>query len=403
MILFPVEVVLLRIYALLLKLAAAILPVPSPLVFAGPGSRLQLCATIASSGVNNLLIVTDATLNKLGLLDDMQAELTKRGVNFVIYDGIEPDPTVAQIEAGFEVLKQHQCEAVLAVGGGSPIDAAKVIAALATNHKPVFKMAGLFKVRKPLLPLYAIPTTSGTGAEVSVGAVVTDTEQQRKLVLADITLVPKMACLDGEISVGVPPAITADTGMDALTHAVESYIARNHFAASDSMALAAVRLIMQNLPQAHADGKDLEARQNMALAAHYAGIAMSKAGLGYTHAIAHNFGALYHVPHGRANAIVLPYVLEYSKSHCAGRLADLARAAGLGGPQDDDATLADAFITKVRSLNASFGIPAQLDQLNLEDVPRITKAAMKEARTTYAVPRYISSKGMSNLVKEIGA
>ncbi|MDX1497486.1 MAG: iron-containing alcohol dehydrogenase, partial [Salinisphaeraceae bacterium] len=174
MIPFAIEVFFLRCYAFLLKIAVRILPMPSPLVFAGPGSRLQLCATIASTDVKNLLVVTDAMLNKLGLLDDMLAELEKRGVNTVVYDGIEPDPTVAQIEAGFDMLKANNCEAVLAVGGGSPIDAAKVIAALPTNNKPIVKMAGLFKVRKPLLPLYVVPTTAGTGSEVSVGAVVTD-------------------------------------------------------------------------------------------------------------------------------------------------------------------------------------------------------------------------------------
>lgn len=402
MIPFAVEVFFLRCYALILKVAAVILPVPTPLVFAGPGSRFQLCATIASSGVKKLLIVSDATLNKLGLLDDMQAELSKRGVDFVVYDGIEPDPTVDQIEAGFKVLKDNSCEAVLAVGGGSPIDGAKVIAAMATNNKPILKMAGLMKVRKAILPLYVVPTTAGTGSEVSVGAVVSDPVAQRKLVLADLTLVPKMACLDGEIYLGVPPAVTADTGMDALTHAVESYLSRNHFDSSDQMALAAVRLIMENLPRVYADGKDLEARQNMALAAHYAGIAMSKAGLGYVHAIAHNFGALYHVPHGRANAMVMPYVLEYSKPACMDRLAELARTAGLSVTGDSDALLADRFIAKVREMNASFGIPAQLEALQAADIPRITKAAMSEARQTYPVPRYMSSETCSKLVAQIG-
>ncbi len=399
---FALEVFFLRCYALILKAAAIILPVPTPLVFAGPGSRLQLCATIASSGVKNILIVSDATLNKLGLLDDMQAELAKRGVSYVVYDGIEPDPTVAQIEAGFAVLQDNNCEAVLAVGGGSPIDGAKVIAAMATNPKPILKMAGLMKVRKPLLPLYVVPTTAGTGSEVSVGAVVSDTVNKRKLVLADLTLVPKMACLDGEIYLGVPPAVTADTGMDALTHAVESYLSRNHFESSDKMALAAVRLIMVNLPRVYENGKDLEARQNMALAAHYAGIAMSKAGLGYVHAIAHNFGALYHVPHGRANAMVMPYVLEYSKPACTDRLAELARVSGLGEAGDSEAKLADRFIAKVREMNSSFGIPAQLEALQASDIPRITKAAMSEARQTYPVPRYMSSATMSRVVREIG-
>ena len=283
------------------------------------------------------------------------------------------------------------------------IDGAKVIAALATNKKPVLKMAGLFKVRTPLLPLYAIPTTAGTGSEVSVGAVVTDRLARRKLVLADLTLLPKMACLDPEIQLGVPPAVTADTGMDALTHAVEAYLSRNHLPASDEMALSAVRLIMKNLPKVYADGKDVDARQNMALASHYAGIAMSQAGLGYVHAIAHNFGALYHVPHGRANAMVLPYVLEYSKPACIDRLATLARVSGLDTNGRSNVQLADDFIDHIRSLNRGFGIPDKLEALRSTDIPQITKAAMKEARATYPVPRYMSSNQCSQLVAQIQA
>ncbi len=401
MIPFALKVLLLRAYMRVLKFVVWVLPYKIPLVFAGPGSRLQLCATIASSGIKKILIVTDGMINQLGLLEPMKEELGKRGVDYVVYDGIQPDPTADQIEAGFEVLKANQCEAVLAVGGGSSIDGAKVIAARATNNKPIEKMVGLFKVRKPLLPLYVIPTTAGTGSEVTVGAVVTDTVQQRKLPIADLTLVPKMACLDGEISLGVPPPITAATGMDALTHAVEAYISRNHIENSDQMATAAVRLIMEYLPRAFENGQDLEARQNMALAAFYAGIALSQAGLGYVHGIAHNFGALYHVPHGWANAIVLPHVLEYSKPDCSDRLAELARISGLGKAGDSDEQLADLFIARVREMKASFGIPEQLDKLKAEDIPRIAKAAMEEAHSTYAVPRYMDRKTCEAVVGQM--
>lgn len=401
MIPFGLKVFLLRSYMKLLKFVAWIMPVKMPLVFAGPGSSLQLCATIASSGVQSVLIVTDAMLSKIGLLDPMKEELSQRGVRVVVFDGVEPDPTIAQIEAGYEVLKQHQCEAVLAIGGGSSIDAAKVIAARATNDKPIEKMTGLFKVRKAILPLYVVPTTAGTGSEVSVGAVVSDPEQKRKLPIIDITLMPKMACLDGNIYLGVPPPITAATGMDALTHAVESYISRISFADSDQMAIASVRLIMENLQRAYDNGQDLEARQNMALAAFYAGIAFSKSGLGYVHAIAHNFGALYHVPHGRANAIVLPHVLEFSKPACADRLAELARVSGLGNGGESDEQLADLFIQKVRDMKAAMDIPEKLDLLRAEDIPRIAQAAKEEARFTYAVPRYMTDADCKNLIGQM--
>lgn len=399
MIPFGLKVILLRAYMKVLKFVAWVMPVKMPMVFAGPGSSLQLCATIASTGVTNVLIVTDSMLSKIGLLDPMKEELGKRGVTTVVYDGVEPDPTIEQIEAGFTVLKKHNCEAVLAVGGGSSIDAAKVIAARATNDKPIEKMTGLFKVRKALLPLYVVPTTAGTGSEVSVGAVVSDPVAKRKLPIIDTTLMPKMACLDGNIYLGVPPPITAATGMDALTHAVESYISRISFEESDQMAIAAVRLIMEYLPRAYENGQeDVEARQQMALAAYYAGIAMSKAGLGYVHAIAHNFGALYHVPHGRANAIVMPHVLDFSKSECTDRLADLARVSGLGSESDSEEKLADLFIQKIRDMKAAMEIPEQLDLLKAEDIPRIAQAAKEEARFTYPVPRYMTDQQCRDLI-----
>lgn len=402
MIPFAVKVFLLRIYVQVLKFVAWVMPVNMPMIFAGPGSSLQLCATIASSGTQSVLIVTDSMLSKIGLIDPMKEALEKRGVQVTVFDGVEPDPTIEQIETGFQVLQKARCEAVLAVGGGSSIDAAKVIAARATNDKPIRKMTGLFKVRKAILPLYVVPTTAGTGSEVSVGAVVSDPVAKRKLPIIDTTLIPKMACLDGNIYLGVPPPITAATGMDALTHAVESYISRISFAASDQMAIAAVRLIMEYLPRAYENGgEDVEARQQMALAAYYAGIAMSKAGLGYVHAIAHNFGALYHVPHGRANAIVMPHVLDFSKSACADRLADLARVSGLGKDVDSDEVLADLFIAKIREMKAAMDIPEKLDLLQAEDIPHIAQAAKEEARFTYPVPRYMTDRDCKNLISRM--
>ena len=269
------------------------------------------------------------------------------------------------------------------------------------NNKPVVKMAGLFRVFWGILPLYAVPTTAGTGSEVTIAAVVSDPEQQRKLPVMDLKLMPTAAALDGALMTGLPPHITAATGMDALTHAVESYISRNAMKKTDPHALEAVRLIMDNLETAVADGGNLQARQNMARASHVAGIAFTQAGVGYVHAIAHNFGALYHVPHGLANAIVMPHVLDYSKSHCAHRLADLARASKTGPANASDAQLADAFIARIRAMNETFGIPSQLDKLRAEDLDRIASAALSEARFTYAVPRYLDHQSCKALVGQM--
>ncbi len=384
-----------------LKTTAKILPFPKPTLFSGPGSSLELCEAIAQVGTSRLLIVTDAMLVKIGLLDGIQGKLAELGVDFFIYDGVQPDPTVAQIEAGLEMLKMNGCEAVLAFGGGSSIDAGKVIAARATNDKPVRKMEGLFRIFHAPLPLYAIPTTAGTGSEVTVAAVVSDPERQSKAALMDPKLVPAMAALDGSLMTGLPPAITAATGMDALTHAVEAYLSVNALPDTDSYALAATGLIMKYLPVVMEDGQNLEARQHMAMASYYAAVAFTRAGVGYVHAIAHNFGAYYHTPHGRANAIVMPYVLDYSKPECIGRLARLAEASGLAQEADTEAVLADKFIAHIRSLNERFGIPQKLDDLRAEDIPAIARAALKEAHSTYAVPRYMDRPTCEALIRQI--
>jgi alcohol dehydrogenase class IV len=377
------------------------LPFPKPTLFNGPGSSLELCEAIAQMGTRRVLIVTDAMLVKIGLIDEIQARLTELGVEFFIYDGVQPDPTVDQIEAGLEMLRQHDCEAILAVGGGSPIDAAKVIGARATNDKPVQKMEGLFRVFRATLPLYAVPTTAGTGSEVTIAAVVSDPERQSKFAIIDPKLVPAMAALDAKLMTGLPPPITAATGMDALTHAVEAYISINAVPDTDRHALAATRLIMKNLPIVMEDGQNLEARQHMSMASFYAALAFTRAGVGYVHAISHNFGAYYHTPHGLANAIVMPYVLDFSQPACARRLAELAEASGLKQDGDSDAALAQKFIDHIRSLNDRFGIPEKLESLEADDIPGIARAALKEAHGTYAVPRYMDRPACESLVRQI--
>ncbi len=403
MIPFSAKTALFKTKMKVLKGTAKILPFPKPTLFSGPGSSLELCDAIAQMGTRRVLIVTDEMLVKIGLLDDIQKRLTELGIEYFVYDGVKPDPTIEQIETGLQALNKHGCEAILAVGGGSSIDAAKVIAARATNDKPIRKMEGLFKVFKATLPLYAVPTTAGTGSEVTVAAVVSDPERQSKAAIMDPKLVPAMAALDGSLMTGLPPAITAATGMDALTHAVEAYVSDNALPETDNYALAATRLIMQNLPVVMEDGANIEARQNMAMASYYAAVAFTRAGVGYVHAIAHNFGAYYHTPHGLANAIVMPYVLDYSKPDCTPRLAALGEAAGLKHEGDSDAGLADKFIGHIRSLNAQFGIPDKLDALKAEDIPGIARAALKEAHSTYAVPRYMDRPTCEAFIRQIMA
>jgi alcohol dehydrogenase class IV len=401
MIPFAVKVFFFKIWQFLLKISTPLLFFRTPQLFTGPGSSLKLCEHIAAQGVKNLLIVTDAMLVKIGLLKPMQDKLAQLGVSVVVYDGVLPNPTIEQIENGLAMLKQHQCASILAIGGGSSIDAAKVIAARATNPYKIVHMSGLMRVAFKLLPLYAVPTTAGTGSEVTIAAVVSDPSTTRKFAIMSPRMVPIAAALDGALMTGLPPHITSATGMDALTHAVEAYISRNHTSKTDAEALDATRLIMQNLPTAVKNGGNVEARQNMALASFKAGVAFTTAGVGYVHAIAHNFGAYYHVPHGLANAIILPRVLDFSKPNCTARLAKLAEVSGLKQGNETDEQLADAFIARVRAMNREFGIPTQVDKLKAEDIAAITDKALTEAHLFYAVPRYMDTPECQAFIRQM--
>jgi len=353
----------------------------------GAGSSKDLCSAIAEAGVKKVLVVTDAMLVKLGIVTRITGALDANGVAWCVYDGVEPDPTSDHVAAGLAVLRREQCDAILAVGGGSPMDAAKVISAAATNDKPLRKLEGLLKVRRAPVPLYAIPTTAGTGSEVTIAAVVSDPVTHAKKFFVDPKLLPLMTALDPSLMVGLPPAVTAATGMDALTHAVESYLSKTSNRQTERWASAAIRLIFANLPKAYADGGNLEARRAMALASYYAGLAFTRTSVGYVHAIAHQLGAHYRTPHGLANATVLPHVLDFSLDAATRRMADMARMIGIEGTSE--IALARAFLDSVRELAAEVGIPPTLAALRRQDIPDIARAALAEAQMNYPVPRYM--------------
>ena len=305
------------------------LPIPQPKLLVGPGSSGRLGQAIAGFGHAKILIVTDAVIVKLGLLKDLTDALSAGGARYVVFDEITPDAPIPLIERGIDFYKEHECDAIVAFGGGSPIDASKAIAVSVANPgKPLRKLAGYFKGLRTPVTIYAVPTTAGTGSEVTVAAVISDPAHHSKIVIVDTRLVPKMAALDPCLMTGLPPHITAATGIDALTHAVEAFVGNWATPATDGMALSAVELIFENLRTAYRDGKNLQAREKMSLASTYAGIAFTRANVGYVHAIAHQFGGLYHTPHGLANAIMLPHVLKYSAPAITGRLAALAVGAG---------------------------------------------------------------------------
>jgi alcohol dehydrogenase class IV len=369
-----------------------VVPIPRPTTFVGPGAALKLCDSIAQFGLKRVLIVSDAVLVKLGVVEPLRAALAAQGVDVAVHDGITPDPTYDVLQRGCEAARAHRADAILAVGGGSVIDAAKIIDAMVVSGKSPAKLVGMLKVGKPMLPLFAVPTTAGTGSEVTVAAVATDPVKHVKNVVIDPKIVPAAAALDPEITRGMPPHITAATGMDALTHAVESYVNRWPHAETAFHAVSAVRMIFANLPRACADGNDLAAREAMLLASFYAGLAFTKAYVGYVHAFSHKVGGMYGVPHGLGNAILLPYVLDFLKDAplAEQRLAELAVAIGAGQASEPRAALAQRFVERVRELNRTVGIPEKLAQLKSADVPEVARAAMIEAHRDYPVPKNMS-------------
>ena len=385
-----------------LKRAAGVvtrrLPIPQPLLMVGPGASLRLAQAVANFGHRKVFVVTDAVIVKLGLLQPVLDALSAAGAGFVVFDTVTPDAPIPVIESGIARYEAKGCDALLAFGGGSVMDAAKVIGLAAANRKHPRELVGYFKGLRAPPPIYAVPTTAGTGSEVTVAAVISDPETHQKLVVADTRLVPRIAALDPALMTGLPAPITAATGMDALTHAVEAYLGEWGTPYTDRMALAAVAMIYRHLPQACTNGRDLEAREQMALASTYAGLAFTRANVGNVHAIAHQLGGRYGTPHGLANAIVLPAVLHWCAPAVQGKLATLAVRAGVGKAGEEEAELARRFVASVEDMNRAIGIPAQLAALRAEDIPALAAAACAEADTNYPVPLVMSATACESLL-----
>lgn len=388
-----------KLRAFAVKWIIRILPRNMPLVFSGTDSSLVLGKQLATLGYGKALIVTDRFLNESGMLDRIKATLTQTGVAFAVFDGVEPDPDFEQVQAGEAVLREEKCDAVIAVGGGSVMDAAKMIALLHNNPGDLKFFDGIQKAKRPGLPLFVIPTTAGTGSETSPASVITDSKTHRKVAVADGKLVPHYVALDAGMMKSMPPHITASSGMDALTHAVESYLSKASTASTEAMASAAVRLTFKYLARAWRDGNDMQAREAMAMASFYAGVAFGRTSVGYAHGIAHQLGRVCSTPHGEANAMVLPEVLSAYGDCVHERLAVLARAAGLGETGGAPDRLAGALIDGIADLRRELEMPLSPEGLKENDIPGIVKAAIAEAGDLYPVPRYLSAAELGSIVR----
>ena len=391
-----------RAYQRLLQGLALVLPFPQPSKRIGAGSLHALPALMRGRRWRRPLLVTNQQLLELRLPKPLVAELERAGRPCWVFDQVPENPTITSVEAGLQAYRAGHCDSLVAIGGGSVIDCAKAIGARAANPWLSCRaMEGLFRVILPPPPLACVPTTAGSGSEASIAAVLTDGDRQRKLAIADLKLLPAITVIDPELMLGLPPTITAAGGLDALTHAVEAYIGRSGSPFSNRRAIDAISAIARWLPRAHANGDDLEARLQMALAAHAAGEAFTRTNVGYAHALAHALGCAYGIPHGLANALVLPSVLRFSLPACEPRLAALARAAGLGTSQDSVQRLARDFINWVDALNQQLGVPSSIQPLRSVDIPRISADALKEAHPAYPVPRVMRRSDCEALLTQL--
>ena len=390
-----------RLYQAVFKVADYAVPYRMPEYIEGPGSILRLPAFLKEKKVDDLLIVTDHGLMKLGLPKSMFDALDGAGIRYTVFSNLGSNPTTDNVEEGFALYQKNQCKAVLAFGGGSPMDCAKAICArVAHPNRSVVQMQGLLRVLKRIPPLFAVPTTAGTGSETTIAAVITDSATHRKAAINDPFLIPKYAVLDPELTVGLPPYTTATTGMDALAHAVEAYTNKTYNTKLENkLAKEAVKLIHDNILVAFEDGSNLEARQNMQRGAFYAGRAFTRGCVGYVHAIGHTLGGLYGVAHGLAMAVLLPHVMKEFGASAHKRLAELADVCGIGGR--NDAEKANAFIRWIEETNAKMGLPDKFDVVKDEDIDQMITWAKKEANPLYPVPVVWGRKDFRRLIESI--
>lgn len=337
--------------------------------------------TMVEYGFRRTLIVTDTMLTRLGMADNIQNALQERAIFSVIYDGTQPNPTTENVAEGLKLLQENNCDSVISLGGGSPHDCAKGIALVAANGGDIRDYEGVDRSAKPQLPMITINTTAGTASEMTRFCIITDAERHIKMAIVDKHVTPLLSVNDSTLMMGMPKSLTAATGMDALTHAIEAYVSIAATPITDACALKAVAMISDNLTVAVEDGSNAQAREAMAYAQFLAGMAFNNASLGYVHAMAHQLGGFYNLPHGVCNAVLLPHVQVFNSQVAAARLRDCAAAMGVNVEGLNDAEGAAACIDAIRTLAQQVNIPAGLRDLGVkeEDIPLLATNALKDA------------------------
>lgn len=393
-----------RTYQKVFKVAMCLMDWSEPEVIEGSGAIKRLPKLVKSKNIKKVMVVTGKRHTKLHLLDSLYESLEAEGIEYVVFDNVQPNPTIPNIEDARKTYIDNNCEGIIACGGGSPMDCAKAAGArIVKPNQSVRKMRGQLKVHKKLPPFFAVPTTAGSGSEVTVAAVVTDPETHEKNAINDSCLRPKYAVLDPDLTLDLPPQITSTTGMDALTHAVEAYIGKSNVKSTLQYSEKATKLIFDNLEVVYKDGKNVEARANMLKGSYYAGLAFTRAYVGYVHAIAHNIGGIYGTPHGLANAVILPYVLEYYGESAYPQLAKLADIVGITSADMTVSEKGKKFIEQIKQMNKNMDIPDKFDMIEEKDTPTIVKRALKEANPLYPVPKIMDEEDCEKLIRSLMA
>jgi alcohol dehydrogenase len=372
-----------------------------PTLISGQGELIKCADILKNTKNDHVFIVTDKTLVSLGIVKQLIDFLAKEQLNFTVFDEVTPDPTTSVIELGVSQFQENQCDSIITLGGGSVMDCGKAIAACVVKNKRIIALSGLFRVRKNLPTFIAIPTTAGTGSEATLVAVVTDPIKKQKFTVIDPCLVPHYAIIDPLLMIGLPAKITAETGIDALTHAVESYIGLHSTVQTRSYCFDAIKRIFNYLPQAYEEGENITARTEMSLASYYAGVAFTRTSIGYVHAIAHQLGGYYHIPHGLANAVLLPHILRFSFDKAYQQYAEIARHAGIANSDDIDKIAAEKFIEAVKALNSRLNIQVIFPELKREDISLLANRAIKEAYCEYPVPKQMTVNECEDILRKL--
>ena len=396
---FFIKSVYCRVFQAAFRMALPVLPYREPEIVS---SCIELGRVLKKETATSVLVVTDKGIVNNGLLKPVEDALKTGNIAYAIYDDTLPNPTVLNVEDALKLYHTNKCNAIIAIGGGSAMDCAKAVGARVVYPKrTVNQLGGKLKAWRKLPTFIAIPTTAGTGSETTLAAMITDSDTHHKYAIMSFPLIPHYAVLDASLTYSLPPHLTATTGMDALTHAVEAYIGRSTTKETRRLALEATKLVFENVHTAYSDGKNHTARENMLHAAYKAGIAFSKSYVGYIHALAHSLGGLYGTPHGLANTVIMPYVLEAYGESVHKKLHKLGVYAGVCDEKDFYEIGAKKFIDAIKKLNSDMGISAKIEGIKKKDVLSLSKHAEKEANPLYPVPKLMTRKELASFYYKI--